>query len=205
MHFTSVMNSGFVDNKTALVKDDLVRTIHAGDRISVASSLFSMYAYRELREQLENIDAFRFIFTSKSFTSEKTPKEQREFYIPRLQREQGLYGTELEIKLRNELTQKAIAVECAEWIKRKGARFMSFESDAKILSFLVTDGVGGAQGDMPFEEFFDHAVGCEQACSHAVVFIVRDEAGREPGAWSAGDVRPGVGQRRVAGCDPDGA
>ena len=71
------MGSGFIDNRTALVKDDLVRTIRAGDRISVASSLFSMYAYRELREQLESVGGFRFIFTSKSFVREKTPKEQR--------------------------------------------------------------------------------------------------------------------------------
>lgn len=191
------MNSGFIDNKTALVKDDLVRTIHAGDRISVASSLFSMYAYRELREQLENIDAFRLIFTSKSFTSEKTPKEQREFYIPRLQREQGLYGTELEIKLRNELTQKAIAVACAEWIKRKGARFMSFESDAKIPSFLVTDGVGGAQGYMPFEEFSTTQLGVSNAATPSYSsFVMKQDENQARGllgmfdqAWDSGELQ----------------
>ena len=50
---------------------------------------------------------------------EKTAKEKREFYIPRLNRERSLYGTEFEVKLRNELTQKAIARECAEWIRKK--------------------------------------------------------------------------------------
>ena len=49
--------------------------------------------------------------------TEKAKKEKREFYIPRLNRERSLYGTEFEVKLRNELNQKAIAKECAE---RKG-------------------------------------------------------------------------------------
>lgn len=150
-----------------MVKDDLVRTIRAGDRISVASSLFSMYAYRELREQLESIDGFRFIFTSKSFISEKTPKEQREFYIPRLQREQGLYGTELEIRLRNELTQKAIAVECAEWIRRKHARFMSFQNDNGLAPFLGVQDADGTTAYMPFQEFSTTQLGISRrACSY---------------------------------------
>ena len=52
---------------------------------------------------------------------ETAPKEKREFYIPRLNRERSLYGTEFEVKLRNELTQKAIARECAEWIRKRYA------------------------------------------------------------------------------------
>ena len=159
------MGSGFIDNRTALVKDDLVRTIREGDWISVASSLFSMYAYRELREQLESVGGFRFIFTSKSFVREKTPKEQREFYIPRLQREQGLYGTELEIRLRNELTQKAIAVECAEWIRRKQARFMSFQNDNGLSPFLGVQGEGETTAYMPFQEFSTTQLGVSHRAS----------------------------------------
>lgn len=105
------MESAFFDNRSAIIKDDLVQRIEAGDRISVAASLFSMYAYRELREQLESVDEFRFIFTSQTFIKDRAKKEAREFYIPRLNREHGLFGTEFEIKLRNELTQKAIAFQ----------------------------------------------------------------------------------------------
>lgn len=50
---------------------------------------------------------------------EPAPKQEREFYIPRLAREKGLCGTQLEIRLRNELTQKSVASECARWIRRK--------------------------------------------------------------------------------------
>jgi len=67
-----------------------------------------------LKGQLDNIDELRYIFTSPAFVTETAPKEKREFYIPRLNRERSLYGTEFEIKLRNELTQKAIARESAD-------------------------------------------------------------------------------------------
>lgn len=120
------MEPGYFDNRARIVKDDLVASIANGDRVAIASSVFSMYAYQELAEQLEGIEELRFIFTSQAFTKQRPPREKREFYIPRLAREQGLCGTEFEIKLRNELTQKAVALECADWIRRK-ARFRSFE------------------------------------------------------------------------------
>jgi len=149
----NAVTQGFIDNRTSLVKDDLVRTIRKGDRVSIAAAAFSMYAYRELRDQLEDVGAFRFIYTAKTFTADATPKEQREFYIPRLEREQSLYGTPLEIRLRNELTQKAIATECAEWIRRKKARFMSFSEEAGLAQFLGVKHTGEETAYMPFNEF----------------------------------------------------
>ena len=107
------------DNITEIVRDDMLHTITKGSKISIAASCFSMYAFNELKSQLELIDELRFIFTSPTFVSDKTEKQKREFYIPQLQREQSLYGTEFEIKLRNEMTQKAIAKECAQWIPAK--------------------------------------------------------------------------------------
>lgn len=104
------------DNITDIVRDDMAETMKKGSKVSIAAACFSMYAYNELKKQLEGIDEFRFIFTSPTFIAEKANKQKREFYIPRLGREQSLYGTEFEVKLRNEMTQKAIARECAEWI-----------------------------------------------------------------------------------------
>lgn len=103
-----------IDNITNTLKDDLQVTIKRGSKVSIAAACFSIYAYKELKKQLENIDELRFIFTSPTFTTEKASKAQREFYIPRISRESSLYGTEFEVKLRNELTQKAIAKECAD-------------------------------------------------------------------------------------------
>lgn len=124
------MQPDFFDNRARIVKDGLVANIAAGDRVAIAASVFSMYAYQELAEQLEGIDELRFIFTSQAFTKLRPAREKREFYIPRLSREQGLCGTDFEIKLRNELTQKAVATECADWIRRK-ARFRSFEGEGR--------------------------------------------------------------------------
>ena len=98
-----------IDNINSIVRDDLKETIKKGSKISVAAACFSMYAYQELKEQLNSVESFRFIFTEPTFSKDKANKSKREFYIPRINRENSLYGTEFEIKLRNEMTQKAIA------------------------------------------------------------------------------------------------
>lgn len=108
-----------INNTSKTLKEDLSVTIKENSKISMAAGCFSIYAFEELKKQLMSIKELRFIFTSPTFVSDKTPKEKREFYIPRLNRERSLYRTEFEIKLRNEMTQKAIAKECAEWIKEK--------------------------------------------------------------------------------------
>ena len=107
-----------LDNINNTIKDDLQKEVKKGSKISIAAACFSIYAYQELKKQLEGVEKLHFIFTSPTFITEKTPKAKREFYIPRLSRERSLYGTEFEVKLRNELTQKAIAKECAEWIEQ---------------------------------------------------------------------------------------
>ncbi len=108
-----------IDNINKTLKDDLSVEIKEGSKLSIAAACFSIYAFQELKEQLSDIEELRFIFTSPTFTTEKAKKEKREFYIPRLNRERSLYGTDFEVKLRNELSQKAIAKECAEWVKQK--------------------------------------------------------------------------------------
>lgn len=130
-----------INNTTKTLKDDLSVEIKQGSKLSIAAACFSIYAFQELKEQLSQIEELRFIFTSPTFVTEKAKKERREFYIPRLTRERNLYGTEFEIKLRNELTQKAIARECAEWIRQK-VTFKSNVSDKSIQGQIVVDGVG---------------------------------------------------------------
>ena len=147
------MESTFINNQTSILKDSLVDVIEGGDRISVAASVFSMYAFNEIHEQLESLDEFRFIYTEPTFAKERSKKEQREFYIPRLSREQGLYGTEFEIKLRNELTQKAVASECANWIKSK-ARFRSAKNgQAPVAPALTVSSQTDVSTYMPFQRF----------------------------------------------------
>ncbi len=133
-----------INNTTKTLKDDLSVEIRQGSKLSIAAACFSIYAFQELKEQLSQIEQLRFIFTSPTFVTEKAKKERREFYIPRLTRERSLYGTEFEIKLRNELTQKAIARECAEWIRQK-VTFKSNVSDKSIQGQIVVDSVSSTQ------------------------------------------------------------
>ena len=146
-----------IDNINKTVKDDLQAGIHKGSRMSVAAACFSIYAYQELKKQLEGIDELRFIFTSPTFVTEKASKAQREFYIPRISRESSLYGTEFEVKLRNELTQKAIAKECADWIRRK-AVFKSNVTQEQMMGFMTVD----ESTYMPINGFTTVDLGCER-------------------------------------------
>lgn len=150
-----------IDNINSTLRDDLTQTIHHGDKVSIAAAYFSMYAYRELKKQLEGVENFRFIFTSPTFIQETAKKQEKEFYIPRHNREQSLYGTEFEVKLRNEMTQKAIAKECAEWIRRK-ARFKSNVSGDNMGAFMTVSGKEGQAVYMPITGFTTVDLGCER-------------------------------------------
>ena len=91
----------FIDNINLTVGEDLKRTLKKGSKVSIASAIFSIYAYQELKKELESVDEFNFIFTSPTFVKEKAPRERREFYIPQVSRERSVYGTEFEVRLRN--------------------------------------------------------------------------------------------------------
>lgn len=159
-----------INNTTKTLKEDLVVEIKKGSKLSIAAACFSIYAFQELKKELCDIEELRFIFNSPAFTTEKAKKEKREFYIPRLNRERSLYGTEFEVKLRNELTQKAIAKECAEWIKQK-VTFKSIVSDQTIQGQMVVDQVGYT----PIDGFTTVELGCEKGNSISTT-IVKDES-----------------------------
>lgn len=149
-----------IDNINNILKDDLATTIKPNSKVSIASACFSIYAYKELKKQLESIDELRFIFTSPAFVKERTPKTQREFYIPRLSREKSLYGTEYEIKLRNELTQRSIAKEFAEWIKRK-VKFKSNITNEQMSGFINVE-CDDTYTYLPVNGFTTTDIGCEK-------------------------------------------
>lgn len=146
-----------IDNGSKKLKDDLASELKTGSKMSIAAACFSIYAFQELKKELKNIDELRFIFTFPSFTTENAPKEKREFYIPRMNRERSLYGTEFEVKLRNELTQKAIAKECADWIRQK-VRFKSNITNENMMGFINVDD----KNYMPVNGFTTVDLGCER-------------------------------------------
>lgn len=149
------------DNINKKVADDLKVMLTPGSKISVAAASFSLYAFEVLKKELESVQELRFLFTSTTFSKDFPRKQQREFYIPRLKRELTLYGSEFEIRLRNRLTQKVIARECADWIRTK-ARFKTNMTQGMINGFLVVDQGKEKVAYLPFNEFTTTEIGYEK-------------------------------------------
>ena len=150
-----------IDNFNVTLKDDLQKELNKNSKLSIAAACFSIYAFEKLKNELNDIDELRFIFTSPTFVKEKVRREKREFYIPRLSREKSIYGTEFEVKLRNELTQKAIAKECADWIKQK-VQFRSNITDGNIASLLDINNGNYGYSYTPVSEFTTAGLGVER-------------------------------------------
>lgn len=150
-----------IDNVQKLLGDDLKSTLKRGSKVSIAASCFSMYAYESLKKELEQIDELRFIFNSPTFIKDKIEKEKREFYIPKLNRERSLYGTEFEIRLKNELTQKAIAKECSNWINKK-VTFKSNKTNAFFQGFMNINSSEEKITYMPIQGFTTVDLGFER-------------------------------------------
>ncbi|MDD2388902.1 MAG: helicase-related protein [Desulfobacterales bacterium] len=154
-----------LDNINTLWGDDLKQMLKTGSKLKIAASCFSIYAYEALKNELERIDDLEFIFTAPTFVpnevTDKVSKERREFYIPRQQRERSLYGSEFEIQLKNKLTQRAIAKECAAWMRRK-ARFRSNATKAPMQQFACLDFRNAGAAYMPLHGFTAVDLGYQQ-------------------------------------------
>lgn len=154
-----------IDNINKLLGDSVKETLSPKSKVRVAASTFSLYAFEALKKELEKIDSFEFIFTSPTFVpadaTDRFNKERREFHIPKLERERSIYGSDFEIRLKNELTQKAIARECAEWIRKK-ARFRSNLTQAPMQSFACVTEEAKQTVFMPLHGFTAVDLGYER-------------------------------------------
>lgn len=121
-----------IDNVNHRLGDDLKESIKKGSKLSIAASSFSIYAYEALKKELDKIDELRFIFTSPTFIEENFKKEVPKFFIPHLFKEADLCGGEFELRLKNQLNQRAIARECSKWVKAK----VVFKSNKQLGSHL---------------------------------------------------------------------
>jgi superfamily II DNA or RNA helicase len=137
------MSMDVIDNINHRLGDDLKNTVKPGARLRIAASCFSIYAFEALKAELEQIESLEFIFSAPTFVldeaTDKVAKQRREFHIPKAERERSFYGTEFEIQLKNRLTQRAIARECADWMRRK-ARFRSNRTAAPMQAFACLSG-----------------------------------------------------------------
>ena len=155
-----------INNIDYRLGDDLKQSIRKKAKLSIAASCFSIYAYETLKKELSQVDEVRFLFTSPTFVADSFKKEQREFYLPKRNREKGLYGTEFEIRLKNELTLKAIVKECAEWIRRK-VRFKSNRTVVPMQGMINLQTSDGKMTSMPLNGFTTVDLGYEKGNAHS--------------------------------------
>ncbi|ABR54063.1 helicase domain protein [Methanococcus vannielii SB] len=163
-----------IDNVANLLGDDLKKSLDNKSKMKICAAYFSIYAYAELKKELGSIKEFSFLFNSPTFLKEEN-KSQKEFYINPAARERAIAGGEFEIKLRNELSQKAIAKECKEWIQKKG-KFKSLkkhirlndgvfiENSAESIAYpgvisFTTDGLGYEKNDNPVITMIPQLIG----------------------------------------------
>ncbi len=94
------------------VADFLKEVIQPKSKLSFVSAYFTIYAYNQLKTQLDSIDHLRFLFGEPTFIKSIDPSKtnSREFKIE---------DDQLIIPIESRMTQKAVAKDCAEWITNK--------------------------------------------------------------------------------------
>ena len=167
-----------IDNINALWGDDLKATLTPKSRLKVAASCFSIYAWEALKKELAAVESLEFLFTAPTFipaeVTDKLRKERREFHIPHAKPESGIYGSEFEIQLRNKLTQKAIAKECANWIRKK-AIFKSNSTVSSMQQFACIDAHAITVSYQPLQGFTAVDLGYQQGNSVSNMVAKIDE------------------------------
>jgi hypothetical protein len=167
-----------IDNTTSLLGDDLKQELSGAARLRVAAGCFSIYAFEALKVELEALAEFEFIFTSPSFLPsgaiDKIKKEKREFFIPKAESFGALSGSEFEIQLRNKMTQRAVARECARWIRQK-ASFKSNTTSAPMQQFAHVDKQKDGVAYMPLSGFTAVDLGYQQGDAISNYTQVMDE------------------------------
>jgi hypothetical protein len=158
-----------IDNINTLLGNDLKQELKPGSRLKIAAATFSIYAFEALKDELEDVESFQFIFSQPTFTVAKTTdkiqKERKEFHIPKKMRERTLYGGDFEIHLKNQLTQRAIARECADWIRRKGT-FKSNQTDAPMPQIGITSSDESESVYQPVNNFNAVELGYQPSNAH---------------------------------------
>lgn len=127
------------DNKTSIVGDDLKTSIQKGSKLSIASSIFSIYGYESLKKELKHIEELRFIFTDPAFIKmDESKKDSKFFEIHSAKTQKAINGSEFEINLKNELTGRTIAKECRKWCEQR-VKFKSSKGGSSLQPMVLLD------------------------------------------------------------------
>ncbi len=103
--------SGIRDNKErGSAGGFLVQNLTTETLLSVVSAYFTINAYGELKDKLEQLAGFRFLYGDPKFVGriQQLGNDAKAFEL-----------TERRLSLSKQLAQRALAVECARWIREK--------------------------------------------------------------------------------------
>src|SRR5258708_4263840 len=109
---TAISISGIRDNRPlrGTVASFLRERIRPGSELSFVSAYFTIYAYKELKQQLDSAGQVRFLFGEPAFVKGLDP-EKKPSQAFRIEDDQ--------LELVRKLEQKAVARDCADWIQNK--------------------------------------------------------------------------------------
>ncbi len=103
--------------------DSLRAALDDEAKLSIISAHVSLFAFGELREELERLDSVRVLFNEPTFISDmKGLADAPELELTRraqCERERALTDSALELSLHNKLNQRALARACASWLREK--------------------------------------------------------------------------------------
>lgn len=150
-----------LNNTTEKVIDELRKDISKNSKINIAAASFSIYAYKELKKELEQIEELKFLFSKNLSTEESQEDQSKEFFLA----SSNIYDSDFDIKLRNELSQKAIAKECADWIRDK-VKFRINNTGEFIPNFITTQNQNQVETIQPFNKFSTSELGVTRGKNH---------------------------------------
>ena len=102
---------GILDNRSRGAAGDFLRAhLKEGTELSVVSAYFTISAYEALKEELEQVERMRFLYGAPDHLRAlgRDNRPARAFGLT----EEGLAPT-------RQLSQRAVAKRCADWIRRK--------------------------------------------------------------------------------------
>ncbi|HPS63991.1 MAG TPA: phospholipase D-like domain-containing protein, partial [Ignavibacteria bacterium] len=80
--------------------------------LSIVSAYFTIYAYNQLKEKLENINHLNFLFGEPTFIKSLDPSKTN-------RRDYKIEDDKIIIPIESRLVQKAVAKACYDWINKK--------------------------------------------------------------------------------------
>ncbi len=153
--------------------DDLLDHLVQDADVQIASFGFSLSAFERLEKALRNVRRIRFVFTTPTFSpqngiQERLKTERREYYIPGLGYVES-FDDRYEIRIRNRLQQRAIARQCAKWIKSGRIQFRSVTPQTQLQDVLTIQCGEENIVYLPFPGFTSGALGFEPDLPGAMI------------------------------------